>query len=75
MKKYVLAIVIASGALLGLSAQAAPVSTAASAVPSQVTSGTEKVWHYRHWHHGWGYRRWYGHGRYWSHRRHGSWGW
>jgi hypothetical protein len=87
MKKYVLAIAIASGALLGISAQAAPISTGTSAVQSQVTSDVEKVWHCRYWSGGWGcgggwhsrywsHRRWgsggYGHSRYWSHRRRGS---
>jgi hypothetical protein len=73
MKKYVLAIAIASGALFGLSAQAAPVSTGASAVQNQVTSDVEKVYHCRYWSGGWGCGGgWYGHSRYWSHRRRGS---
>jgi hypothetical protein len=87
MKKYMLAIAIASGALFSLSAQAAPVSTGASAVQDQVTTNVEKVWHCRYWSGGWGcgggwhsrwwsHRRWgsggYGHSRYWSHRRRGS---
>ena len=47
MKKYVLAIAIASGALFGLSAQAAPVSSAVSGVQSQVTGDAVKVYHCR----------------------------
>jgi len=87
MKKYVLAIAVASGALFGLSAQAAPVSTGASAIQNQVPGNVVKVLHCRYWSGGWGcggwhrrwwsHRRWgsggwYGHSRYWSHRRRGS---
>ena len=71
MKKYVLAIAIASGALFGLPAQAAPVPADASAVQSQVTAGVEKVWHCRYWSGGWGCGGGW-HSRYWSHRRRGS---
>jgi hypothetical protein len=75
MKKYVLAIAIASGAFLGLSAQAAPVSSAVSGVQSQVTGDAVKVFHCRGWSGGWGCGGGWGHGRYWSHRRWGSGGW
>jgi hypothetical protein len=67
--KYVLAIAIASGALFGLSAQAAPVSPEASAVQSQVATGVEKVMHCRHWSRGWHCSP---HTRSLSHRRRGS---
>ncbi len=76
MKKYLLAIAFASGALLSLSAQAAPVSSAASRIQNQVTGDAVKVWHCRGWSGGWhcGGGGW-GHSRYWSHRRWGSGGW
>jgi len=90
MKKYVLAIAVASSALLAVSAQAAPLAVAGD-VQGQVSQSAEKVWHCRAWSGGWGcgggwghnrywsHRRWgswgWGHSRYWSHRRHGSWGW
>jgi hypothetical protein len=89
MKKYVLAIALASGSLYGLTAQAAPLP-GAGGVQTQISSSAEQVWHCRAWSGGWGcggwghnrfwsHRRWgsYGgwHSRYWSHRRHGSWGW
>ncbi len=74
MKKYVLAIVIAFGALFGLSVQAAPLSSQASVIKSDVVTGdaVQKVQHWR-----WGSGGW-GHGRYRSHWRWGSrggWGW
>jgi hypothetical protein len=89
MKKYVIAVAIASGALFGLSAQAAPLSTETAAVQSQVAqeSATSKVYYYHgrhrsHWRHGsgggghwrWGSgRRWGGD---WGHNRHRShWRW
>ena len=74
MKKYLLAVALVSGALYGVSAQAAPVSSAATGVQNQVTSDAVKVWHCRSWSHGWhcGGGGWGGHSRYWSHRRHGS---
>jgi hypothetical protein len=89
MKKYMLAIAVASGALFSLSAQAAPVVSSVAGVESQVTSSAEQVHHCRYWSGGWGcgyghsrywsHRRWgshgWGHGRHWSHRRYGSWGW
>ncbi len=70
MKKYVLAIVIAFGALFGLSVQAAPLSSQTSIIKTQVATGdaVEKVQHWR-----WGSRgRWHG-----GHWRWGSrgWGW
>jgi len=80
MRKYLLAIAIASGAFFGLSAQAAPISSAASGVQSRVTGDAVQVYHCRGWSGGWhcgggyGGGGW-GHGRYWSHRRHGSSGW
>ena len=75
MKKYVLAVAIAFGALFGLSVQAAPVSSGASGVQNQVTGSAVKVWHCRRWSGGWGCGGGWGHRRYWSHRRHGSRGW
>jgi hypothetical protein len=64
MKKYMLAVSIASGALFALSAQAAPLSSQPSVVKTEVATGdaVQKVW----WH-----------GRYRSHWRWGSrgWGW
>lgn len=83
MKKYVLAVAIASGALFGLSAQAAPVSSTFSGLQSQVAGDAVQVGHCRRWSGGWhcggggyggggyGGGGW-GHGRHWSHRRHGS---
>jgi hypothetical protein len=89
MKTFLLAILIAFGALFGLSAQAAPAFSDAAAVQGQVKGDAIKVWHCRYWSGGWGcgrgwhsrwwsHRRWgsggwYGHGRRWSHRRRGSW--
>ncbi len=79
MRKYLLAIAIASGALISVSAQAAPVSSAVSGVQNQVTGDAVKVYHCRGWSGGWhcggGYGGGWGHGRYWSHRRWGSGGW
>ncbi len=74
MKKYVLAVAIASGALFGLSAQAAPVSPATFGVQNQVTGDAVKVWHCRRWSGGWGCGGggWGWHGRYRSHWRWGS---
>ncbi len=74
MKKYALAIAIASSALLGLSAQAAPVSSTASGLQGQVAGDIIKVHHCR-WNSGYGCGGgygWGGHSRYWSHRRWGS---
>ena len=77
MRKYLLAIAIASGALISLSVQAAPVSSAVSGVQNQVTGDAVKVYHCRGWSGGWhcGGGGGWGHGRYWSHRRWGSGGW
>ncbi len=72
MKTFVFAIVIAFGALFGLSAQAAPVSSSAAAVQGQVQSDAVKVWHCRAWSGGWGCGGGWGHGRWHSHRRWGS---
>jgi len=89
MKKLIFAAAIAGSAMLGLAAQAAPVSSTISGVASQVTTDAVTVYHCRHWsggfhcgggwgdrgrRHGWGGGGW-GHSRYWSHRRHGSRGW
>jgi hypothetical protein len=71
MSKYVFAIVIAFGALFGLSVQAAPLASSTSAVQSQVSGSAVEVRHCRYWSGGWGCG-WGGHSRYWSHRRHGS---
>ncbi len=75
MKKYVLAVAIASGTLFGLSAQAAPVSPAASGVQNQVSSDAVLIGHCRRWSGGWhcgGGGGGWGHSRSWSHRRYGS---
>ena len=53
MIKYAVAALIAFGALLGVSAQAAPSSPGTSAVQGQVTGSAVKVW-------GYGYGRGYG---------------
>jgi hypothetical protein len=74
MKKYFIACAIASSALFALSAQAAPAASDASGIKGQVGGSAEKVWHCRRWSGGWGCGGG-GHSRYWSHRRHGSWGW
>jgi len=73
MKKYVVAVAIASGALFGISAQAAPVASGTYGVQNQVSGDTVKVWHCRRWSGGWGCGGGGGHSRYWSHRRWGSW--
>ena len=70
MKKYALAIAIASCALFGLSAQAAPVSSAMSGVQNQVTGDAVQVWHCRHWSGhcgGWHYRHHYWRRHHWRH--------
>jgi len=76
MKKYVLAIAIASGALFGLSAQATPISTIPAGLQNQVTGDAVKVWHCRRWSGGWGcgggwgwHNRWRSHWRWGSGRR------
>ena len=77
MKKIILAVAAASGALFCLPVQAAPVTSGAS-MQSLVQSGLERVHHCRYWSGGWacgygdsgsGYE---GHSRYWSHRRYSS---
>jgi len=73
MKKLVLAVAIASGALFSLAAQAAPVSSIVSGVQSQVAGDAVKVFHCRSWSGVWGCGGGWGHGRHWSHRRYGSW--
>jgi hypothetical protein len=73
MKTFVLAIAVASGALFSLSAQAAPVTSDATAVLGQAKSDVVKVWHCRTWSGGWRCGGGWGHGRRWSHRRRGSW--
>jgi hypothetical protein len=57
MKKYVIAIVIAFGAVFGLSVQAAPLSENTIAIQSQVAQqgATEKVY-YRYGWRGYGWR-------------------
>ena len=74
MKKYLIAGVIAFGALFGLSVQAAPLTENAAAIQSQVAQNgaTEKVY-YRHggWHHGYGY----GYRGYGWRRHHYGYGW
>ena len=47
MKKYVLAIAIASGAFFGLSAQAAPLSSSPAGLQNEVTGTAVKVFHCR----------------------------
>jgi hypothetical protein len=80
MKKYALAIALATSGLFGLSAQAAPVSSAASGLQGQVSGDIVQVYHCR-WSSGHGCGGWggggyyYGHSRHWSHRRWGSGGW
>ncbi len=80
MKKFVLAVALAAGTVLGLSAvQAAPLSSTVSGVQGQVSGDAVKVYHCRSWSGGWhcggGHRGGWGHSRYWSHRRHGSHRW
>jgi opacity protein-like surface antigen len=67
MKKSLLAAVVATSAILAVSAQAAPV---APAVKGEVSTSAQNVAHCRYWSGGWGCG--YGHSRYWSHRRWGS---
>jgi hypothetical protein len=79
MKTFIIAFAAASGALIGYSAQAAPVSHAAgTALHGEVASGALLVRHCRSWSAGWhctGDRDYDGesyHRRYLSHRRRGS---
>ena len=73
MKTYLIAIVIAFGALFGLSAQAAPLTSQSLTLQDQVSSGNavQKVWHCRYWSGGWGCGGGW-HGRWRSHWRWGS---
>ncbi len=74
MKKYILAVAFASGALFSLPVLAAPLSVSGSA-KGVVQSSVEQVRHCREWSGGWGCGwggGYGGHSRYWSHRRHGS---
>jgi hypothetical protein len=78
MRKYIFAFAIACGSLSCLSAQAAPVSSDAATLQSQVSTSTVRVWHCRIWSGecGDGYSNWDAgrdyHSRYRSHRRRGS---
>ena len=77
MKKFALAIAIASGALFAVSAQAAPLASNTAAV-EQVTqdSAVTKVWHNRgrsHWR--WGSRGGWGGGWGWHNRHRSHWRW
>ena len=77
MKKYVLAIAIASGALFSLAAQAAPIASGPAGLQNEVTSEALEVGHCRwrsDWapwcHGGWGWHnRWRSHWRWGSGRR------
>lgn len=73
MKKYSLAVAVASSALISLSVQAAPLTSSVSGVQNQVTGSVQQVHHCRTWSGGWGCHD-LEHSRYWSHRRHGSYG-
>jgi hypothetical protein len=77
MKTYLLAAAVASVTFFSLSVQAAPLSSSASGVQNNVPASTQPVAHCRYYSGGWGcgYGGGYGgHSRYWSHRRHGSYG-
>jgi hypothetical protein len=70
MNKYAVAAFIAFGALLGVSAQAAPASPAF--VQTQAASGDaalQKVWYYGHGGYYRHYRPYYGYGGYYRHYR------
>jgi hypothetical protein len=60
MKKYVIAIVIAFGALFGLSVQAAPLTDSTAAIQGQVLQqgATQRVYYRYGWHRGYGWRCW-----------------
>jgi hypothetical protein len=77
MKKYVSAIVIAVGALFGVSVQAAPLASSTTAVQTEVAqhSATQKVY-WVHRGYGWRGRGWYGgwRGYGWRPRVYGAWG-
>jgi hypothetical protein len=65
MKKYLIAIVIAFGALFGLSVQAAPLTENTTAIQNQIAQqGAAQKVYYRHgWRRGYGWRGygWRGH--------------
>ena len=71
MKKYLVAVAVASATLFAVSAQAVPLSSAGSGM--QVSESVQKVHHCRAWSGGWGCGGGWGHGRYRSHHRYGSW--
>jgi hypothetical protein len=62
MKKYLIAIVIAFGALFGSCVQAAPLTDNTTAIQSQVAQqdATQKVYYRYGWHRGYGWRRGWG---------------
>ncbi len=75
MKKHILAVALASSALWGLPALAAPLGSGAPGLQAQVGPHAEPVHHCRYWSAGWdcGYGGDFGgHLRYYSHRRYGS---
>jgi hypothetical protein len=75
MKKCILAVALASSALIGLPAAAAPLSPAASGLGAQVQADTVQVYHCRSWSAGWDCSHggdYGGHLRHYSHRRYGS---
>jgi hypothetical protein len=79
MKKYLIAIVIAFGALFALSVQAAPLTEHTTAIQSQVAQqdATQKVYYRHGWRRGYGWRG-YGWRRGWGWRGYGwrrGWGW
>lgn len=77
MKKYILTVAIAAGALFSLPVLAAPVVSGAP-IQGFVQSSAEQVRHCREWSGGWGCGYggggggYEGHSRYYSHQRHGS---
>lgn len=75
MKRLVLTVAVAVGALFSLPVQAAPLASGSSALQAQVRSEAQQVYHCRAWSEGWncgwGSLR-EEHSRYWSHRRSGS---
>jgi hypothetical protein len=71
MKKFLLVAAVASGALFGIGAQAAPVAGLATIQTEESQSGAvQKVYYRGGWHHGYG-RGGYGRGYY---GRYGRWG-
>jgi hypothetical protein len=76
MKTYLLAIVIAFGALFGLSVQAAPLTSKPTVIESQVVAGdaVQKVQHWRWGSHRGGHWRWGSRGGHWRRGSHGGWG-